>query len=316
MVYSNKFVMSVLLNGEPQKELANGVVKLPFGAEYVLRFRNKNNRRAMVKFTIDGENVSGDGYIIDANSHVDIRRHWDKDVGFKFVSLDSPDAVDFGKNGPNEDKVKGLVEAKFYLEKENKWVHTPVVEHHHHHHHYPRPRPQPWPIYPQPYWGVRNTMQRRMTTAGGSSCHATNSVSNDAGMAKLASFQNDASVAPCSLEASFNAAPETSAFGGHPLEKLALQDGCTVEGNTTGQTFRTVAFEAETDYVQLKVFLQGFEKKPEAVAAPSPKKVSAKSKQIADLEEENEKLRQQLAEIENEKLKKKLARAKKKAQAE
>jgi hypothetical protein len=315
MVYSNKF-MSVLVNGEPQKELANGVVKLPFGAEYVLRFRNKNNRRAMVKFTIDGENVSGNGYIIDANSHVDIKRHWDKDVGFKFVSLDSPDAVDFGKNGPNEDKVKGLIEAKFYLEKENKWVPAPVVEHHHHHH-YPLPRPQPWRYDPypiRPMWcstsestcdsapprasfGIGGQSQRRMKLAssGGTSYEATCSASPDAGMAKLAAFQNESAPTPTS----FNAAP-------------VLKDGCTVEGDTTGQTFNTVSFQAETDYVQLKVFLQGFDKKPEAVE--SPKKVSNKSKKINDLEEENEKLRQQLAEIENEKLKKKLARARKKSE--
>jgi len=61
MVYSNKFVMCVLHHGHPLKELANGMVSLPFGAEYALRLRNKNNRRAVVKLFIDGENVSGGG---------------------------------------------------------------------------------------------------------------------------------------------------------------------------------------------------------------------------------------------------------------
>jgi hypothetical protein len=286
----------------------------------------------MVKFTIDGENVSGNGYIIDANSFVDIRRHWDKDVGFKFVSLDSGEAVDFGKNGPNEDKVKGLIEAKFYLEKENKWVYTQTVEHHHHHHHYPRLRPEPYPWYDpyRPRWtcdasGGRQPMMKRMATAGGSSAgqHTNKSAgfegtggyteisnnvtreaksslcSNDAGMASLAAFGGAESARGCAE--SFSSAPPT------------LKDGCTVEGDATGQGFRTEAFDAETDYVSLKIFLQGYDKPKEPVAVPAaPKKVSAKSKQITDLEAENEKLRQQLAEIENEKLKKKLARAKKK----
>ena len=55
MVYSNKFVMCVLVNGKPVEELANGEVQIPFNTEYVLRFRNKNDRRAVVKFWIDGE---------------------------------------------------------------------------------------------------------------------------------------------------------------------------------------------------------------------------------------------------------------------
>ena len=122
MVYSNRFVACVLLNGTPQRELANGVVPIPFNSEYSLRFRNKHNRRACVKFTIDGESVCGGGYIIGANSSIDIHRHFDKDARFKFVSLDSPDAVDAGKNGPNEDGTKGLIEAKFYLEKNRKLI--------------------------------------------------------------------------------------------------------------------------------------------------------------------------------------------------
>lgn len=112
--------MCVLHKEKPQQELANGVVKLPFGSEYALRFRNKNNRRAVVKFFIDGENVSGPGYIVNANSYVDIKRHFEVDRSFKFVSLESPEAIDFGKNGPNKDKTKGVIEARFYLEKENR----------------------------------------------------------------------------------------------------------------------------------------------------------------------------------------------------
>lgn len=120
MVYSNNFVLCVLLNGKPQKELANGQVKLPFDTEYALRLRNRNNRRAVVMIYIDGENVSGGGYVVNANDYVDIKRHENVDRAFKFVSLDSEDAIDYGKNGPNDDKVKGTIEARFYLEKEKR----------------------------------------------------------------------------------------------------------------------------------------------------------------------------------------------------
>jgi len=42
-------------------------------------------------------------------------------------------------------------------------------------------------------------------------------------------------------------------------ESTPVQDGCTVEGSHSSQTFRTVSFEAETDYVAVKVFLQGYD---------------------------------------------------------
>ena len=103
-----------------------------------MRMRNKNSRRAVAKIYIDGENVSGGGYIIPANDVVDIKRWSEVDKAFKFVPLDSGEAVDFGKNGPNDDKIKGVVEVRFFLEKE-----TPqVIEHHYHHynHYYPRQR--------------------------------------------------------------------------------------------------------------------------------------------------------------------------------
>ncbi len=118
MVYSNRFVMCVLHDGKPQPETANGIVRLPFSAEYALRFRNKNDRRCGVKLFIDGECVSDGCYVVDAGGVIDIRRHALRDAAFKFVSLDSPDAVEHGKNGPNHDKTKGLIEAWFYLEKE------------------------------------------------------------------------------------------------------------------------------------------------------------------------------------------------------
>jgi hypothetical protein len=102
MMYSNKFVMCVLVNGQPQTEKANWVVTLPFGSEYALRFRNKHSRRAVVQIYIDGENVSGAGYVVPANDYVDIKRHHDKDRAFKFVSLDSPEQWTPGRTAPTK----------------------------------------------------------------------------------------------------------------------------------------------------------------------------------------------------------------------
>jgi len=250
MVYSNRFIACVLVNGQPQKELANGTVPLPFGQEYSLRFRNKHNRRAVVKFTIDGENVSGNGYIVPANGVVDIHRHHDKDARFKFVSLDSPDAVDHGKNGPNVDGSKGVIEARFYLEKEQPVYKT--VEHHHHHHH-PYPVPQPYPVYPQPWpykqpavWrtNTRHKMLRSCGPAGQTIC------SMNAGTSQCASSGLE------SLKSAFTPSVE-------------LKDGCTVEGASSGQTFRTVDIQTENDYVVVRIILRGSEQLLAATPTPS-----------------------------------------------
>jgi hypothetical protein len=145
MAYTNRFVLCILVDGVPQKELANGEVHIPFGSIYSIRVRNRHKRNAAVQLFIDGENVSGEGFKVPANDKIDIHRYADKNVTFKFVDLESPEAVEFGKNGPNPDKVKGVVEARFFLEKEK----LPKVEHIHHYHHYPVPEPYPhWPIRP------------------------------------------------------------------------------------------------------------------------------------------------------------------------
>jgi hypothetical protein len=290
------------VNGEPQKELANGVVILPFGCEYALRLRNKNHRRAVVKIYIDGENVSGGGYVVEANSFVDIKRHNDKDRAFKFVSLDSAEAVDFGKNGPNPDKAKGTVEARFYLEKEWKPIYTtPVIhDHHHHHHHYPAP-PNPWPSYPpKPVWGkddhytwCNSTTSYKYTTSLGD-------VAPGANVSNMASLGGTSMSAPRSME---SAVPTSMNFNSAP----PVQDGCTVEGYSTGQNFYTTHVDYEDTYTSLKIFLQGHQRE-NAVQTVPEKRPTNRDRHIDDLERENEELRLKLAEIENRRLKEQLRR--------
>lgn len=308
MVYSNKFVVAILVDGQPVRELANGVVKMPFNKEYAIRLRNKNTRRAVAKIYVDGENVSGGGYVISANSYVDIKRHHDVDRAFKFVDLDSPDAVDFGKNGPNHDKVKGTIEVRFHLER-TYYTQTPIIEEHHHHHHH-HPRRRVWPYSP-PY-------------TYGASMRCKGKSSSDGDMLGLSGLSfNSADAGPTNMSAgcttSNYSAPSTEGIMHAASAAPELRDGCTVEGNLTGQTFYSTSVDYEEDFVALKVFLQGFDA-PERVATapgarPLPvrgekKRRTNKSRRLDELEAENIRLKEQLAEAENERLRKQLEEAK------
>lgn len=315
MMYSNKFVMCVLQRGKPQKELSNGVVKLPFNCEYSLRFRNKNDRRAVVKIYIDGENVSGGGYVIRAHDYIDIKRHHDKDRAFKFVSLDSPEALDHGKDGPNYDKLKGTIEARFSLERERpqviyRDVHHDHHHHHHHDHHYPRPLPIPtFPPYvpprPQPYWSSNEGLYR-----GGDSPDGTK-FTCDAGDQTKGGMSSNCSLGGGTTSSLGDMTPLKSRDAVSSFSPdQELQDGATVEGYSTGQSFYSTSMNCEEAETVLKLFLQGYEGEEaveeveEVVERPErPRRKPAKDNVIDGLESENDELRRKIAEMENEKLK-------------
>lgn len=286
MTYSDRFVMCILVDGKPLRELANGVVPIKFGTQYSIRLRNKNNRRAVAKITVDGETVSGGGIIVPAYDYVDIHRRTDKDVAFKFVELDSPEAVDAGKNGPNPDKVKGTIQVSFFLERKPE----PKVNEIHH-----------WyPIYPKynswPTWG---------TPFLGSSGLSTGSIGSSLGSNSLRGMTNDTN--SNSINVSCSAKLYSSDIG-HALTASNLNDGCTVDGGSTGQQFYTSYIDTEYQSVTLTLFLQGY-----TVAAPRKiKKAVVVDKQLEELERENAELRKQLALIENEKLKKAIKQKSKK----
>lgn len=118
-MYSQGFVVSILHKGEICGTLVNGVVPIPFGAEYSIRLRNKNNRRAVAVVFVDNQNVSEEGIVVPANSHVDIHGEVNKHVKFKFVSSNSYEAVQSGKSGAT-DGSNGVVRVEWRLEKERK----------------------------------------------------------------------------------------------------------------------------------------------------------------------------------------------------
>lgn len=273
-MFSNNFVVSIHVNNKPLNE-RHGVVPIPFGSEYSIRLRNKHKtRRAMVKVFIDGEEVSGNGPIINANSHLDLQGWVDKQVKFRFVSIDSAEAVDFGKNDGNADGSKGVIEVQFFLEKEKPkapeiqyiptpypvYIEPPYIPY--------RPRPWRWDGY---YGGVLNSSAGYCSTKEGAigSSMSAKSLSNNTKSFRTGSvnstsacFSADQSLT-CSLA---SAMPDFS----------ELSDGCTVEGGASSQTWTPVPFDPEPTSTMIRVTLRGYnpaeQTAEEVVLVSKPKK--------------------------------------------
>ena len=276
MTYSNKFVMCVMHKGKPVED-RNGRVVLPFEEEFALRFRNKHNRRAVVKFFIDGEEVSGPGYIVPAQGYIDIERHHDVARKFKFVSLDSGEAIEHGKNGDNPDKIKGTIEARFYLEKE--LPAPPTVIHHHHTQYVPT-----YPYYRGPVWGMGGDGTYRSKGICGSLSGASlNNVTSqsfcdedtlslngnlmgEVGNTEFSvqNFSGEAEMKTRGGAGGQSVRPRRMHFG--PTRQKEVKDGATVEGNLSSQRFTTSYIDIEDSYTTLKLFLQGHE--PDRVTKP------------------------------------------------
>jgi hypothetical protein len=326
LVYMQRFVSSILVGNQIQKELANGQVNLPFGAEFTLRLRNKNSRRAVAHVVMDREDCGR--FVVDGNSHWDIERPTNSDKKFRFVGLDSAEAIDFGKDGPNDDKVKGLIEVHWYLEKEAPKPPT-VIHHHHHDTYYPPYRPSTRP-YPWGFWGTTGTSYSVKSLATDAS-YTARGISDTVGSASStlgSSADSDtSSVMNFSEQASGSGMLRSkSLHKGIPESQLA--DGCVVEGSQSMQRFGNTSVEVEDTCVTLKIFLRGFnpaevdESQHVAPATPryAPHKATpavtttlvgpAKSdvvKAMEAAEARNTELRLRIAQLEQEMLEKQLA---------
>jgi hypothetical protein len=313
-MYNNDFVLAIKLNNQKLflEERKDHSIAVPFGAEYSLRLKNKNSRRALVKIFIDGENVSGNGYIVDRQSHIDIKRFAEVEKAFKVAALDSSDAIENGKNGPNDDRGKGVIEAHFYLEKERP-VPPVVIDHHYHHYHdvyLPRPYPyrtRPWygePWYGEPWYGEvwrgsdhligANSLSKSMSINNVSSCSmdgASFACSNDS------LSLNDTSkslLRGMSLESLESAMPR------NPVPKIE-QDACTVEGSYSDQKFGVGYIDVEDKATICTLILKGYVPDAVEIVAPtqflSPMFLSAPKEtddELKSLQEEEAKLQAKL----------------------
>jgi hypothetical protein len=72
MVFHKNFVVAVKVDGKYLRD-DDSIVQLPFQSEYSLYLKNMENRRAIAKVSIDGQDVLGGKWlVIDSNSSVDL----------------------------------------------------------------------------------------------------------------------------------------------------------------------------------------------------------------------------------------------------
>lgn len=113
---SGNYEANVIVNCNALLERADGVVEVPFGAEYGVRLINRGLSRAVAVIYIDGINVSGDGFVVNAGEQWIVERPTDKAVKFCVASSNSHAAAEHGKAGKDIDGTKGLVRVEWRAE--------------------------------------------------------------------------------------------------------------------------------------------------------------------------------------------------------
>ena len=145
-MFKDDHAIAILLDGKVLPEKDNSVV-MQFGSEYKIRLRNKSRNKSIADVFIDGD-TAAKGIILDPDSHVDLERFVkDLNVGarFKLARLTDPGVVQPGESQ------NGLVEVKFYPEKQIQQVITHDIHQHHYCGNYCCPICKPWDKHPQPY---------------------------------------------------------------------------------------------------------------------------------------------------------------------
>lgn len=237
-MFGNDFVLSILQDGKICKE-ENGIIKIPFDSNYVIRLRNKHRLKCATDIYIDGEKTNEVGQIVvPGNDYIDIEgylRGGNKNTKFQFVKL-----ADGRVKQPNETQ-NGLIEVKFYLQKETEI--QKIVEHYYdytikpiwiYHDDYLRP----WHPFGGPYWCSNYTTGDNV---GGGGTSTSASITTD------------------TLDCKCYCSAESKIGSGDLLGSFKPSNGATTEGNNFKQDFNQVHFDLKQEAITLQLQLVGFE---------------------------------------------------------
>lgn len=240
-MYSSKLAVAVKSGGKVLREFGD-TISIPFGSEYSIFLKNLNNVRALVHITIDGEKVTDDGLVVNANAQVDLERFLgDLSKGHRFKFIERTSKIEQHRGIGVED---GLIRIEFQYEKPTQVWYPSVLR-----------------SYDSDYQTLINSRQGlRSKEVYGSLSGAAGSLSNTI----------------YSSNASFSAGSEPVAM---TMSAQVNDAGITVKGSVSDQKFVTThmgAMEAETHVMVIK--LLGETGQGKQVKKP----VTVKTKQVCD----------------------------------
>lgn len=115
-MYKDEAAIAIKVDGKVVREITPGRAKVPFGSEYSIYFKNLADRPALVKVTIDGEDVlKGNKLIVGANKYIDLERYlYSYSKGNKFKFIEITDGIAENRGVKTED---GIIRIEWQLEK-------------------------------------------------------------------------------------------------------------------------------------------------------------------------------------------------------
>jgi len=115
-MYANKLVVAVKVEGKVLKE-SGDTVKLPFGCEYSVIFKNLESRRCKALIEIDGKPFSNYALVIEPNKTVEVERFIsDLNKGNKFKFIERTKKIEKVRGVNSED---GLIRVEYSFEDSN-----------------------------------------------------------------------------------------------------------------------------------------------------------------------------------------------------
>lgn len=148
-MYKNKFAVSIKSGGKLLKEDKDGNVYLPFKSNYSVFLKNLNSRKALVKISIDGEDIGND-IIISPKRSLDLERFLgDLNSGSKFLFTEKTQKISDYRGDRIDD---GILCVEIFFEKEV--IEIPVITYKKYYYDYWEPH---YPTYPMVTWQYSGT---------------------------------------------------------------------------------------------------------------------------------------------------------------
>jgi hypothetical protein len=226
-MYKDHFVVVVKCAGKVLREKDGGVL-LPFGSEYSILLKNLYTTRAAVSVSIDGKDVlNGSRLVIDPNEDCELEGFLQgNDVTHRFRFIEKTEQISEHRGDRVDD---GLIRVEYQFEKKPE-VHNTVHTHHVHHHQF---RPGwGWGYWTNEVW-VSVPSYRK--SAAGRGLHG----SLDSGYDSLGGDSQTFSLNAASMPMTSLRGTRGSSAAASAAAVAETNDGITVKGSASGQSFRT-----------------------------------------------------------------------------